>query len=81
MVKDNSLINVKCPMCETTLVSVEKCEEVKGPFQHKCGKCKRFWRVDYTTRIVKHVKGKNDSTPIKIWLLNLETGDSTTLIY
>jgi len=30
MVKNQSLVNVKCPMCETTLVAVEMGEEVHG---------------------------------------------------
>ncbi len=76
MVEDQNLVNVKCPMCETTLVTVERDEEVRGPFQHKCAKCKRFWRVDYTRKVVTHVKGKPDKTPITKWVLDLKSGDS-----
>ena len=54
MLKHKDFVNVKCPMCGTTLVTVEDRREVKGPFLHKCGTCKRYWRVDYTlhSRIV-----------------------------
>ncbi|GEM_PF-2438031 len=79
MVREQSLVNVKCPMCENTLVTVETGEEVKGPFQHKCGKCKRYWRIDYTRKTVKHVRGKTDATPITEWMLELRTGHSTPI--
>lgn len=81
MVEDQSLVNVKCPMCGTTLVTVEIGEEVKGPFQHKCGKCKRYWRIDYTKKVVTHVQGKVEITPIKKWLLDLKTGESKPHIH
>jgi len=81
MAENQSLVNVKCPMCETTLVTVEMGEEVKGPFQHKCGKCKRYWRVDYTKKVVTHVRGKVEKTPIKKWLLDLKTGESKPHIH
>lgn len=76
MVEEQKLVNIKCPMCETTLVTVEMGKKVTGPFQHKCAKCKRFWRIDYTEKIVNHVRGKVNKTPIKKWTLDLMTGDS-----
>lgn len=81
MVEVQSLVNVKCPMCGTTLVTVEIGEEVKGQFQHKCGKCKRYWRIDYTMKVVTHVQGKVEITPIKKWLLDLKTGESKPHIH
>jgi len=76
MVEEQGFVNVKCPMCGTTLVTLETGEEVKGPFQHKCAKCKRYWRIDYTQKIVTCVRGKAEHTPIKKWLLDLRTGES-----
>ena len=41
MIKEKSLVNIKCPMCETTLVMVEVGHAVMGLFRHKCAKCKQ----------------------------------------
>lgn len=76
MVKEERLINIKCPMCGTILVTVDMGKAVAGQFQHKCALCKRFWRIDYKEKTVTHVKGKANKTPIKKWMLDLKTGDS-----
>jgi len=81
MLKHKDFVNVKCPMCGTTLVTVEDRREVKGPFLHKCGTCKRYWRVDYTQSIITLVSGKIEKTPIKKWKLALETGESAPYIH
>ncbi len=78
----STIINVKCPMCATTLVNTERNSKQKGVFFHKCsGGCKRLWRVDYATQRVTHMQGKEKQTPIKDWILDMETGTCIPALY
>ncbi len=70
-------VNIKCPTCGTTMVTAYMGEDIKGILQHKCVKCRRYWNVDYTAKIVIWAKGKEESTSIKEFQLNLATGDSS----
>ena len=76
MVEKTELINISCPVCGTTMVSTYKGRDIKGILQHKCGKCKRYWNVDYTNRTIIWVKGKEADELVKNWQLNLSTGYS-----
>lgn len=74
MKKEVELINVNCPVCGNPIVTTYKGRDVKGQLLHKCGKCKRYWDVNYTNKRVRWVKGKENNTPIKEYRLDLETG-------
>lgn len=74
-------VNINCPTCGTPLTTIFLGKDVKGIFQHKCGKCKRYWKVDYTNQTVAWVKGKEESTSIKEFQLNLATGNSLPFAY
>lgn len=67
-------VNIKCPTCGTTMVTAYGSGDIKGILRHKCGRCRRYWNVDYTAKIVVWAKGKEESTPIKEFRLNLPTG-------
>lgn len=72
--EDKNSVNVKCPVCSNTLVTKHKDEEVTGRLLHKCSKCKRYWNVNYTTKIIAWKDGKVDNTPIKKFKLDMATG-------
>lgn len=69
------LININCPVCGNPIVTAYKGKDVQGELLHKCGKCKRYWDVNYTNKRVIWVKGKENSTPIKEYRLDLSTGN------
>ena len=77
MKKKTELININCPGCGTPIVTTYtyKGRDVRGELLHKCGKCKRYWNVDYTSRKVLWIKGKENCTPTKEFKLDLSTGD------
>lgn len=74
MNKEPELVNINCPSCGTPIVTTYKGKDVKGELLHKCGKCKRYWDVDYTKGSVIWIKGKEKNTPIKEFKLDLSTG-------
>lgn len=79
MIKESELVNIKCPVCGTPIVTVFKKKNVQGEMLHKCCKCKRYWDVDYTNKSVIWDKGKENSTPIKQFKLDLSTGSCYAL--
>lgn len=76
MAKITELVNINCPICGNPIVTTYKGKGVKGVLQHKCGKCKRYWNVDYTNKTIVWVKGKENNTSVKDWLLDLSSGNS-----
>lgn len=69
-------VNIKCPKCGIPIVAIFKEHKVQGVLQHKCSKCKRFWNVDYTSRVVLWAHGKEAATLIRRYQLDLATGIS-----
>ncbi|SCY26570.1 hypothetical protein [Alkaliphilus peptidifermentans] len=74
MKKKIELININCPSCGTPIVTTYRGRDVKGELLHKCSKCKRYWKVDYTNQKVIWVKGKEDNTQDKEFKLDMSTG-------
>ncbi len=70
-------INIKCPTCETILTTVNIGEDVKGTFIHKCIRCKRYWKMNYTKDDVFWIRGKDNTTFIKRYKLDKKSGNST----
>lgn len=79
MVKERE-VKIYCPACGTPLVLIFPYGDINCIFQHKCAKCKRYWRVDYKDRDILWLKGKEESTTIKRYRLNLDTGKSLPLM-
>ncbi len=74
-------VNIKCPVCDNPIVTAYQGKVVKGILQHKCGKCKRYWNVDYTNKTIVWVKGKESCTPIREFQLDLATGTSIPIAH
>lgn len=64
-------VNINCPICGNPIVTIYKEQDIRGVLQHKCSKCKRHWDVDYTSKCIEWVKGKENYTPIKEFQLAL----------
>lgn len=79
MKNESNLVNIQCPSCGTPIVTTYKGKDVKGALQHKCGKCKRYWDVDYTSKSVNWLKGKEECTPIREFNLDLSSGICTPM--
>jgi C4-type Zn-finger protein len=79
MKNESNLININCPVCGNPIVTAYKDKDVKGELLHKCGQCKRYWDLDYTNKSAKWVKGKENSTPVRYFTLDLSTGNCSPM--
>lgn len=79
--REETKVDIRCPACGIPMVAIFKGQVIQGVLQHKCGRCKRYWNVDYTNRGVEWVKGKADVTSDRRYDLNLSSGISSPIAY
>lgn len=59
MIKEASIMRVKCPACGYRLL--DKGDKACGPVQTKCTRCKRVWEVELATDEFKQINRKSET--------------------